>query len=45
VLGTLHDAGIGTASVEVNESNAAGTALFDGVGTRRAGSNLELVSR
>jgi len=45
VLGTLHDAGIGTASVEVNESNAAGTALFDGVGARRAGSNLELVSR
>lgn len=45
VLGSLHDSGIETASAEVNESNAAATALFDGVGARRAGSNLELVLR
>jgi GNAT superfamily N-acetyltransferase len=45
VLGTLHGSGIGTASAEVNESNEAATALFDGVGARRAGGNLELVLR
>jgi ribosomal protein S18 acetylase RimI-like enzyme len=43
VLGALHDAGIPTASAEVNEANPAATALFESVGARRAGSNLELV--
>lgn len=43
VLGTLHDAGIAMASADVHESNAAALALFDGVGARRASSNLELV--
>ncbi|QFY07552.1 GNAT family N-acetyltransferase [Nonomuraea phyllanthi] len=45
VLGSLHRSGIETASAEVVESNAAATALFEGVGARRAGSNLELVLR
>jgi ribosomal protein S18 acetylase RimI-like enzyme len=45
VLGSLHDNGIERASAEVNESNTAATALFEGVGARRAGSNLELVLR
>jgi ribosomal protein S18 acetylase RimI-like enzyme len=45
VLGSLHYNGIETASAEVNQSNAAATALFEGVGARRAGSNLELVLR
>jgi ribosomal protein S18 acetylase RimI-like enzyme len=43
VLGSLHRSGVETASAEVNESNEAATALFDGVGAQRAGSNLELV--
>ncbi|WIY06539.1 GNAT family N-acetyltransferase [Amycolatopsis mongoliensis] len=43
VLGALHDAGIPTASAEVNEANPAATALFESVGARRASSNLELV--
>ncbi|KAA9152782.1 GNAT family N-acetyltransferase [Amycolatopsis acidicola] len=42
-LGVLHLAGIETASAEVNEANAAATALFDGLGARRANSVLELV--
>jgi hypothetical protein len=29
----------------VNQSNAAATALFEGIGARRTGSNLELVLR
>lgn len=45
VLGSLHHSGIETASAEVNQSNAAATALFEGVGARRAGSNVELVLR
>jgi ribosomal protein S18 acetylase RimI-like enzyme len=45
VLGSLHRSGIETASAEVNESNAAAVALFDGVGARRASSNLELLCR
>jgi ribosomal protein S18 acetylase RimI-like enzyme len=45
VLGSLHRGGIETASAEVNESNRAAMALFDGVGARRAASNLELVLR
>lgn len=42
-LGLLRGRGIDTASAEVNESNVAAAALFDGAGARRAGSNLELV--
>ncbi len=42
-LGALRDAGIPTASAEVNEANPAATALFEGLGARRASSNLELV--
>ncbi|MEU7862666.1 GNAT family N-acetyltransferase [Nonomuraea sp. NPDC049141] len=45
VLGSLHRCGIETASAEVNESNGAATALFEGVGARRTSSNLELVLR
>lgn len=42
VLDALHHRGKPTALAEVNESNVAATALFDGVGARRVGSNLEL---
>lgn len=42
-LGALHGRGIHTATADVNESNAAATALFDGIGARRASSNLELL--
>ena len=45
VLGSLHDAGAETASAEVSEANVAATALYDGIGARRTGSNLELVVR
>ncbi|MEV0237810.1 GNAT family N-acetyltransferase [Nonomuraea sp. NPDC050786] len=45
VLGALHRDGIETASAEVNESNGPAMALFEGIGARRAGSNLELVLR
>jgi ribosomal protein S18 acetylase RimI-like enzyme len=45
VLGSLHRSGIETASAEVNESNRAAMALFEGVSARRASSNLELVLR
>jgi ribosomal protein S18 acetylase RimI-like enzyme len=45
LLDSLHRSGVDTASAEVNESNAAATALFEGAGARRAGSNLELVRR
>ena len=44
-LGALHGAGKPTASAEVTESNVAATALFEGLGARRTGSNLELVLR
>ncbi len=44
-LGTLHRSGTETASAEVYESNEAATALFEGIGARRANSNLELVCR
>ena len=45
VLGSAHRRGIATASADVNQSNDAALALFEGVGARRAGSNLELVLR
>ncbi|MET9633693.1 GNAT family N-acetyltransferase [Lentzea sp. NPDC006480] len=44
-LGSLHERGITVASAELNESNTAAVALFDGFGARRVGSNLELVLR
>lgn len=43
VLDSLRRRGTETATAEVTESNTAATALFDGVGARRASSNLELV--
>ncbi|MGC4940075.1 GNAT family N-acetyltransferase [Kribbella sp. DT2] len=42
VLAGLHHAGVEATSAEVNESNAAAVALFEGLGARRTGSNLEL---
>jgi ribosomal protein S18 acetylase RimI-like enzyme len=45
VLGELHRRGIKAASADVNEANRAAMALFDGVGIRRASSNVELVLR
>ncbi|NMO53975.1 GNAT family N-acetyltransferase [Actinoplanes sp. TBRC 11911] len=44
-LGALHHVGKSTASAEVTESNVAATALFEGFGARRTGSNLELTRR
>jgi ribosomal protein S18 acetylase RimI-like enzyme len=44
-LGALHKSGVTAASADVNESNAAATALFEGIGARRGASNLELVHR
>jgi GNAT superfamily N-acetyltransferase len=43
VLGGLHRSGVEAASAEVNEANMAAMALFEGLGARRTGSNLELV--
>jgi ribosomal protein S18 acetylase RimI-like enzyme len=45
VLGALHRCGIHSATAEVDESNLAARALFEGIGARRVGSNLELVRR
>ncbi|MGW4897735.1 GNAT family N-acetyltransferase [Kitasatospora sp. NPDC004240] len=45
VLTTLHHAGTDAAWAEVDESNTAATALFEGIGARRTGSTLELVRR
>lgn len=42
VLGTLHRTGIAAVSAEVDESNRAALALFDGIGARRMSSALEL---
>jgi GNAT superfamily N-acetyltransferase len=44
-LGALHHVGKETASAEVAESNVAATRLFESIGARRTGSNLELVIR
>ena len=41
-LGTLHRQGIGAASAEVDETNAAALALFAGIAGRRTGGSLEL---
>lgn len=42
-LGGLHRAGTEAASAEIDEANTAALALFEGLGARRTGSNLELV--
>ncbi|TQJ36926.1 GNAT family N-acetyltransferase [Streptomyces sp. SLBN-115] len=42
-LGTLHRCGFAAAWTEVQESNKAASALFEGIGARPVGSNLELV--
>ena len=42
-LGTLHRSGFAAAWAEVQESNRAATALFDGIGAQPMSSNLELV--
>ncbi|MFF7357001.1 MULTISPECIES: GNAT family N-acetyltransferase [Streptomyces] len=44
-LGSLHRSGTAAAWAEVNEANAAATALFEGIGARRAGSTVEFVRR
>ncbi|POX57655.1 GNAT family N-acetyltransferase [Streptomyces sp. Ru62] len=44
-LGSLHHSGTATAWAEVNESNAAATALFESIGAQRTASTLELVRR
>ncbi|HZM77802.1 MAG TPA: GNAT family N-acetyltransferase [Candidatus Limnocylindrales bacterium] len=45
VLGWAHRRGIATASADLNQSNGAAIALFEGIGARPTGSNLELVLR
>ncbi|MGW6906254.1 GNAT family N-acetyltransferase [Streptomyces sp. NPDC054940] len=42
-LGTLHRSGFAEAWTEVQESNKAASALFEGIGARPMSSNLELV--
>ncbi|WP_435281958.1 GNAT family N-acetyltransferase [Streptomyces koelreuteriae] len=42
-LGTLHRSGCAEAWTEVDESNRAASALFEGIGARPMSSNLELV--
>ncbi len=44
-LGSLHHSGRASAWAEVDETNPAATALFEGIGARRAGATLELVRR
>lgn len=45
VLDSLRRQGVSTAFADVAEVNEPATALFDGIGARRASSNLELVIR
>jgi GNAT superfamily N-acetyltransferase len=42
VLGTLHRRGTAAACAEVDETNQAALALFEGIAARRTGSSLEL---
>ncbi|MEV6732799.1 GNAT family N-acetyltransferase [Streptomyces sp. NPDC051364] len=42
-LGSMHRDGIASAWAEVDESNTAGVALFEGAGARRTGGYLEMV--
>lgn len=44
-LGGLHDQGVESVWAEVDRTNTAAVALFEGVGARRAGGVLELVRR
>ncbi|MGF1427188.1 N-acetyltransferase family protein [Kitasatospora sp. LaBMicrA B282] len=44
-LGALHRAGIDSAWAEVDDSNTAAIALFEGLGARRSGTTVELVRR
>ncbi|MER6068031.1 GNAT family N-acetyltransferase [Streptomyces sp. NPDC001817] len=44
-LGSLHHSGTASAWAEVDESNAAATALFESIGARRTAVALELVNR
>ncbi|MGW3498662.1 GNAT family N-acetyltransferase [Streptomyces sp. NPDC001020] len=44
-LVSLHRSGTATAWAEVNESNEAALALFEGAGAQRVSSNLELIHR
>jgi GNAT superfamily N-acetyltransferase len=43
ILATTHARGVATVSADVHEANTAAIALFEAVGARRTGSNLELV--
>ena len=43
VLGAVHRGGIEAATADVDASNSAATALFDGIGARRVGGVVELV--
>ncbi|TCO26597.1 acetyltransferase (GNAT) family protein [Kribbella steppae] len=45
VLGELYRSGFEAATAEVDETNTAAMALFEGLGGRRTGSSLELVRR
>ncbi len=45
VLGGLHRSGFEAATAEVDETNVAAMALIEGLGARRTGGSLELVSR
>ncbi|MFG1626103.1 GNAT family N-acetyltransferase [Kribbella sp. NPDC049227] len=45
VLGELHRSGFEAATAEIDETNEAAMALFDGLGGRRTGGSLELVNR
>ncbi|WUJ70542.1 GNAT family N-acetyltransferase [Kribbella soli] len=44
-LSGLHQAGFEAATAEVDETNTAALALFDGLGAKRTGGSLELISR
>ncbi|MEV0797659.1 GNAT family N-acetyltransferase [Kribbella sp. NPDC050281] len=45
VLGGLHRSGFEAATAEVDETNTAALALFEGLGARRTGGSLELIHR
>jgi ribosomal protein S18 acetylase RimI-like enzyme len=45
VLDGLHRSGFEAATAEVDETNTAAMALFEGLGARRTGSSLELIRR
>jgi ribosomal protein S18 acetylase RimI-like enzyme len=44
VLGALHHSGAAAATAEVDETNSAAMALFEGIGAERTGRSLELIS-